>query len=119
MLIDFYTPKNKILQKYIEGYYFIAENEKSDEIRYWTFPNNYSILTVSQNTHISQNGNVFKISKSSEKNITVDLVLSYRYPLEIIYEKPLNEITIYFKPLGLNHFVENLQEDFKLSLIHI
>lgn|GEM_PF-5131189 len=34
-------------------------------------------------------------------------------PVKIRYAQPFNEITIYFKPLGILHFLENL-EDFEL-----
>lgn len=47
MELVFCRTRNNILQKYIEGYYFISEDKNSNIIRYKTFPNNYSILSVS------------------------------------------------------------------------
>ncbi|QNS41771.1 helix-turn-helix domain-containing protein [Chryseobacterium manosquense] len=107
MKLDFYKPKNEILKKYIEGYYFISEDQHQKTIKYWTFPNNYCIFSVYQNTNEEFAENQFIITSSKQKNIIAGLVSRYSKPIEIVYENPVNEITIYFKPLGINQFIEN------------
>ena len=64
MELNFYKPESEILQKYIKGYYFISENRNSDQIKYWTFPNNYCILSASQNINIKIRNNLFIIKLS-------------------------------------------------------
>lgn len=108
MKLDFYTPKSDILKKYIEGYYFITKDQNLDTIKYLTFPNNYCILSVSCNSKVVFEENRIMISPSSQNKTTANLVFRYNYPIEINYEKPIDEITIYFKPLGLNYFVNTL-----------
>lgn len=108
MKLDFFKPKNEILKKYIEGYYFISEDKNQKTIKYWTFPNNYCIFSVNQNVEKQYNEDYFIIKSSKEKNISTGLVSRYSKPIEIFYESSVNEITIYFKPLGINHFINNL-----------
>ncbi|WP_223266521.1 helix-turn-helix domain-containing protein [Gelidibacter gilvus] len=106
MKIEFYKPSNNTLRKYIEGYYFIAEDKNSKPIQYFTFPNNYCILSVSQNVKLQLEEKHFFISSSENKNTIANFVSRYAEPIEIVYENTVNEITIYFKPLGINHFLE-------------
>ncbi len=89
----------------MEGYYFISEDQNSNIIRYKTFPNNYSILSVSHNADVLYEGGKITVAPSDTEKITTDIVLRYTEPLEAIYEKAVDEITFYFKPLGLNHFI--------------
>lgn len=105
MKLVFYKAKNPILRKYMEGYYFIFEDNHTNVIRYKTFPNNYIIIAVSQNADVIYKENNIIVVPSATKKITTDLYLRYNNPLEVVYEKAINEITFYFKPLGLNHFI--------------
>lgn len=110
MTVKFYKPKNEILQKYMEGYYFILEDHEADSVNYRTFPNNFTIVTVMQNVSLNHRNNKMIITPSQENNIFSNIVYRYNTPIEIFYQKPLNEITIYFKPMGLNLFIDNATE---------
>lgn len=101
----FYRPKTSLLRDYMEGYYFFSEGQKP--VRYFTFPNNFSILTVAQNAQVQFKEPVYTISASPLENIVSDLVFRYTVPLEIVYESMVNEITIYFKPLAIHHFIKD------------
>ncbi len=107
MEIVFYRTRNSTLQKYIEGYYFVTEDEKSNMIRYKTFPNNYSILSVSHFADVIYENNKIIVTPSKTKEISTDIVLRYTNPIEVVYEQAIGEITFYFKPLGLNHFISD------------
>ncbi len=109
---DFYKPQNKILQKYIEGYYFISEDKNSKSVKYFTFPNNYCILTTNQNIAVQSEHNTVVIQSSPEPNIMTCLVSGYTEPIQIYYKELINEVTIYFKPLGINQFVTDTAEIF-------
>jgi len=112
MELDFYTPKNEILKRYIQGYYFISANKAIGNVKYWTFPNNYCILSVNQNFMIKAEANHIMIRSSENENILTSLVTRYTQPIQIHYEELVNELTIYFKPLGMNHFVTNAEDLF-------
>ncbi|REC44281.1 helix-turn-helix domain-containing protein [Chryseobacterium sp. 5_R23647] len=109
MNLKFYSPKSDVLKKYIKGYYFIIEDNEYDQVIYKTFPNNYNIVTVMQNISLHQSDNQIIITASKEKNIFSNIVYRYKNPIEIFYQKQCNEITIYFKPLGLNFFIDKLE----------
>lgn len=52
MTMEFYKPKHAGLSNYIEGYYFISPGEKQAPLHYWTFPNNFFIVSVSKDIEI-------------------------------------------------------------------
>ncbi|MEG1589288.1 helix-turn-helix domain-containing protein [Chryseobacterium sp.] len=109
MQLKFYKPTNELLRKYLEGYYFIQKGKRSDPLHYRTFPNNYTIVTVMQNASLSQDNSKIMIKPSEKKGIYSNMVYRYNSPIEIFYEEPINELTIYFKPLGINFFIENTE----------
>jgi len=106
MELAFYKPRNQILQKYIKGYYFITDDQTDKSLTYRTFPNNYTILSSNQNANVVLSENKIAVVPSAEKKISTNLVFHYTNPIEIYYDCSINEITLYFKPLGLNHFFD-------------
>lgn len=110
MKLSFYRPKNDLLKKYIEGYYFIHEDKNSSEIIYRTFPNNYCIVTTNQNILVEYKPNEVVLKSSKNENIITCVVSRYSSPIQIHYKHPINEITIYFKPLGINHFINDTKQ---------
>lgn len=107
MQLKFYKPKSEFLKKYVQGYYFIQRGKSSEPLHYLTFPNNYTIVTVMQNASFSQCNNRMIIKTSEKDEMYSNMVYRYTSPFEISYEAPVNEVTIYFKPLGINFFVED------------
>lgn len=105
MEIKFYKPKNEILQQYIEGYYFLSNTPTSAPVSYYTFPNNYSIVSVMKNAKVEYAENSGLIIESEGSGLTSDLICHYKKPIKISYEGTIDEITFYFKPLGLNAFL--------------
>ncbi len=107
MKLDFYKPKNKILQKYIEGYYFIREDKSSAPLKYFTFPNNFCVLSVNQNAKVALKENSYFVSSAKTDEILADIVVRYTEPIEVVYQNVVDEVTIYFKPPGITHFIDN------------
>ncbi|WP_396144050.1 helix-turn-helix domain-containing protein [Flavobacterium sp.] len=105
MEIKFFKPKSEILQKYIEGYYFLTKKETEPTVEYLTFPNNYSIISVYQDTEIVFTENQALVKEKIGNPFESDLICHYKKPIKIICEGNLNEVTFYFKPLGLNAFI--------------
>ncbi len=106
MELKFFKPKNEILNNFIEGYYFLTQKESDSTVEYLTFPNNYSIISVYQNTEVvfSENQAIVKGKKGNP--FQSDLICHYKKPIKISCQGNLNEITFYFKPLGLNAFLK-------------
>jgi AraC-like DNA-binding protein len=89
------------------------ENNIGGTERYWTFPNNYCIVTVNFQSSVILSENRISILPSKEQNIHASTVHRYNHPIEVYYENPIHEITIYFKPLGIGHFVSDPEIMFK------
>lgn len=105
MKLDFYKPVDPILQECIQGYYFISEGNDSDLLNYWTFPNNYTILSSHQNAKTTFSKNKIIVNRTNDSKITTDLVVRYTKPFEVIYNAAISEVSIYFKPLGIQNFI--------------
>ena len=110
MRFNFYRPDNPILADFIEGYYFLSGCEEGSGLRYYTFPNNYFIISVLENAQIDVTENKVICTSSSCPNFQSNLTCNYVATLLVSYEGPVNELTIYFKPLGLHTFVPGLAE---------
>lgn len=105
--IQFYIPEDETLRKYIEGYYFIADDASEGIEEYFTFPNNYCIVSINSDSSVTFSENQISIIPSAKKNIYANLIYNYTTPITIHYERPIKEITLYFKPLGINRFLDN------------
>ncbi|MBT2620405.1 helix-turn-helix domain-containing protein [Chryseobacterium sp. ISL-6] len=105
MELKLMRPKDKTLAKYMEGYYFLNKDRSSKDIEYLTFPNNYSILSVSQNIELKFGENEIKAIGINNGRFSSDLICHYKKPIKVSIQGHFNEITFYFKPLGLNAFL--------------
>lgn len=110
--MKFYPPKNETLKKFIEGYYFIAPEDEQMPLKYYTFPSNFFILSISHSAEVIVNDHQIIVRKSKDENLVTDFVPKYKKPIEIICEDLVPEITIYFKPLGINHFLDHAERFF-------
>lgn len=117
MQVQFYSPRNNLLKEYMEGYYFITKKKIGNPVIYWTFPNNYCIAAVYQNTELKLEENRISVSASMHENIASSLVSRYVSPIEIVQNDVTDEITIYFKPLGINSFIDDVQKLFSRNII--
>lgn len=106
MRVQFFKPKNPFLEPYLEGYYFLEKEADEASVTYLTFPNNFSIISVLQNTEIVFEDHSVFIRQKPGNHFSSDLICHYKKPIRIIYEGAIQEITFYFKPLGLNAFID-------------
>lgn len=107
MTIKIYRPKNSLLGKHIECFYILEQTPEEIPVTYFTFPTIYTIITCSKQTSTLNTGNKI-ITKHCESNaIETNLVCNFNAPVLVEYEGEINEITTYFKPLGINAFLTN------------
>ncbi|MDP9959699.1 helix-turn-helix domain-containing protein [Chryseobacterium lathyri] len=118
MKITFYQPVHPILKKYIEGYYFVEKDDRDEPVRYLTFPDNYFIVSACQNVALIQDRGWVEIRRSLSENLVIDFVSRCSVPTEIFYQESVNEITVYFKPLGIYHFFDADENETLQSRIH-
>ncbi|RAJ08800.1 AraC-like DNA-binding protein [Chitinophaga skermanii] len=112
MDIQFFKPLNKTLKRYISGYYFLTESDPAVQTNYLTFPRNESILSVSLHGKLSQVDGKEVYEYDEARGVMSTLICHYYRPLHIECRGRINEATIYFKPLGLNAFLEHDLADY-------
>ena len=113
MNVELFKPTNTRLKKYIECYYILTHNKGDNKTAYLTFPSMFSIVSTVANTNVKQIENKIYVSQSTKQNFISDLVAKFSSPLLIEYEGNIKEITIYFKPLGLNAFLDNTLNEYE------
>ena len=107
MNIQLYRPQNIILRNFIEYFYILAKQADEEPITYLTFPNIYSMVSISCNATIKSVGNKVTVDFNPDNVLVSGLAVRYKQPLLIEYSGAANEITICFKPMGLNAFLEH------------
>ncbi len=105
MKIEVIKPSDIELQKYIECFYILTHSKQEGKTTYFTFPSIFSIISISSNTEVIRTNEFIKTIESSKQNFNSNLDTQFTSPLLIQYEGNVKEITTYFKPLGLNAFL--------------
>lgn len=133
MTLKVYKPTNSLLKKYIECFYILEQTSEEKPATYFTFPSIYTIVTISEQTKTVEIGNRLIVKSCSSNAIETNLVSNFNAPVLVEYEGKINEITTYFKPLGINRFINhdlryysegtfpefNPHDDYKVSMISI
>ncbi|KAA9340357.1 helix-turn-helix domain-containing protein [Larkinella humicola] len=109
--VQHYYPKNPLLQKHIEYYYFLKTDSPTFLSRYFAFPNTLQAFNIHKNATCR----IDPFSTIVEgRQPTPYLMIAqgkHETPLYVELKGLLDKITILFKPLGLNHFLDRtLQE---------
>lgn len=106
MEVTFFKPKSVLLRRYMEGYYFLTKVREEGDIRYLTFPNNFSIISVAQNASLALKEYSGVVQEKKKNGFYSALICHYIKPIEAVYKGAVEEVTFYFKPLGLNAFLK-------------
>lgn len=105
MKIKIHKPKNEILQNHIECFYSLQRNNNDKDVTYFGFPSNTIFLTLSQDAKITINKHDLSIENQANEEIKSLLIIDNQKQGSTTYKGSTNEITIYFKPLGINAFL--------------
>ncbi|MBP2615564.1 helix-turn-helix domain-containing protein [Chryseobacterium jejuense] len=107
MKIKVYTPSNPLLKKYMECIYILTHTSEEESIKYITFPSIFTIVSNSERSKSITKGNQLIIEQCDDNEVETNLVSNFNKPVYVQYEGKINEITIYFKPLAINSFLEH------------
>ena len=104
-----YKPKNEILKKYIDSFYFHQADNSIESRKIVFFPNTKNALTIYKNTK-QEISNLkplhMKISPSNENNyVFLYGGIQQNYVVSEI-NPPFDKIGVIFQPLGMNHFID-------------
>jgi len=105
MIIKIYRPQSLLLKRYIECFYILEKSANERPVTYFTFPGICSIVTISAQTSTFVTQDKIIIKHYPTAPIETNLVCDFNEPVLISYDGKINEITTYFKPLGLNAFI--------------
>ena len=103
-MIKTILPKSKILQKYIECFY-VFNCESTLQLRYLAFPHYNTGLSFFMGVDIQRKDFQVNLVESSDLKVKIELLGKYINPLMIHYSGKIQEISIVFKPLGINRFL--------------
>lgn len=106
MQVSLLKPGSSELHRYIECFYILKRSAQEEPINYLTFPSVFSIVVISQHTRTAHHKQQLTITYDPETPLETKLVANFNKPVLVRYEGAANEITIYFKPLGLNAFLD-------------
>jgi len=107
MKIKVYSPSNPLLKKYIECIYTLTHTSEEEPAKYITFPSIFTIVSISEKSKSINKGNQLIISECEDNEVGTNLVSDFNKPVYVQYQGKINEITIYFKPLAINAFLEH------------
>lgn len=115
MHIETFRPKNQELQKYIESYYILKHSKEETNISYLAFPSICSIVSVVNNAENIISQDYISVKPSQLRQLDTSLVCRFNNPICFKYQGDIKEITISFKSLGLNAFLNNPLKDYSNS----
>ena len=108
MEVKLYKPQSSLLQKYIECFYTLKRQPEEEKIIYASFPSIFRMVCLNYKSavKVTANDSVF-IRHDPTSTIQTRLIHKFEYSGQVKYEGEADEIVIYFKPLGLNSFLEH------------
>lgn len=109
MDVKLYKPKSEILRKYMIGFCFVNKGDERKE--YVIYPNNYTSLSISTEAVLHLREGVLGVSSIEKGPTTIAYISQYKEPIKIKYSSsPVNQMVLFFKPFGINHFISNISE---------
>jgi len=117
MNIKTFQPLSKELQKYIECFYILSNSRDEDKVSYLTFPTLFSVVAAVINAKNIVTNQKVTIAFSKKDAIDTSLICRFNKPIFVEYEGEIKEVCIYFKPLGLNAFLEKPLENYSHSFV--
>jgi AraC-like DNA-binding protein len=106
MEIKLYKPRTPLLQQYIECFYTLARSPEEEHVTYITFPSIFSMVCLNIKTRIELSKNHLRITGCPDNPLETILICDFDNAARVHYEGATDEIVIYFKPLGINAFLD-------------
>ena len=104
--LEIFYPKNALLQKHIDYYYFLNTGTDGFSSTYYSFPNTVYSLNIHRSASCDINGYAVRVKNDPANDYLCILQGKYDHPIKVKLEGWLDKVTIGFKPLGLNHFIK-------------
>jgi AraC-like DNA-binding protein len=107
-MIKTIVPKSETLRKHI-AYFYVFTLKDINSLRYITFPHSYSCIFFVKGVNTSRDNHAIHLlhNENSKEQVSVEITGKYTQPVSLNYEGEFDEISIIFKPLGVNCFFNN------------
>lgn len=120
-MIKTIAPSSPILSKYVECFY-IYEGKSNSVFSYVAFPHFNTGLSFFKSASVHRQNWSLQISENTDAGVHIEILGKYTTPLLLEYKGQLREISIIFKPLGLNRFFKDnylsLAPEFSQELVN-
>ena len=105
-MIKTIAPSSPILKKYIECFY-IYEGKPNSTFKYVAFPHFNTGLSFFKGASVHRQNWNLQLTEKTNVGVQIEILGKYTTPVLIEYKGKLNEISIVFKPAGLNRFFKD------------
>lgn len=105
-MIKTIAPSSPILKKYIECFYFY-EGKPNSTFRYVAFPHFNTGLSFFNGASVHRQNWNLQLTEKTNVGVQIEILGKYTTPVLIEYKGKLKEISIVFKPAGLNRFFKD------------
>lgn len=105
-MIKTIAPSSPVLGKYIECFY-ICEGKFDSAFSYIAFPHFNTGLSFFEGASVHRQNWTLQISENTKEGVHIEILGKYTTPVFLEYKGQLREISIVFKPLGLNRFFKD------------
>lgn len=106
MKVKLYKPQNELLQQYIECIYTFQRRPEETADIYMAFPNVFPMVCLNADSKVEFSETNISFSHCPQNKLETSLICDFEYSGWIKYEGAADELVIYFKPLGINAFLE-------------
>jgi AraC-like DNA-binding protein len=106
MNIHSFKPQNPVLKNYVEFYYFLKSENPEFNAKYFAFPNVTTPLSIHKNVRTEIKAYSTSVFAGQVSNYAALVQGMRKQPLSVNLKGKIDKVTIIFKPLGLNHFIE-------------
>lgn len=105
-MIKTIEPSSPILRKYVECFYFY-EGKSNSSFSYLAFPHFNTGLSFFKGASVHRQDWTLQVSENRTDSVHIEILGKYTTPVLLEYKGQLREISIIFKPLGLNRFLKD------------
>jgi AraC-like DNA-binding protein len=103
------APSSPILKKYIECFY-LYEGNPTTKFSYVAFPHFNTGISFFKGASFQRQHSSIEILESKDGGVHIEILGKYTRPVFIAYTGKIQEISIVFKPLGLNRFIREIYQ---------
>ena len=104
-MLETFVPISKKLKEHIELFY-VFKADKPDTFSHLAFPHINTAISFFNKATIQREGFHLSVNFNTKALPCIEILGKYTSPVFVDYKGDFEEIAIVFKPLGVNHFIE-------------